>query len=172
MVFDMTLQDIASIAEIAGAVAVVISLIYVGLQVRQNTAAVQSATAQAVHDNYAAWYINLSNDPSLNDLVIKGLRDYSVLDQTEKARFIDTFMAFSSYCQNAFYQWKQGALSPQLWLGWESLIMNLVGTPGGKDFWKERGYTFGSEYRDYIADVIMKKAPHPEARPLGAFKLE
>lgn len=168
----MTLQDIANIADTVGGLAVVISLIYVGLQVRQNTAAIQSATAQAVHDNYAAWYINLSNDPALNDLVIKGLQDYSALDQTEKARFIDTFMAFSSYCQNAFYQWKQGSLSPQLWIGWESLIMNLVGTPGGKDFWKERGYTFGGEYRDYVADVIMLKSPHPEAKPLGAFKLE
>jgi len=167
-----SLQAIASIAEIAGGVAVVISLIYVGLQVRQNTAAIQSATAQAVHDNYAAWYINLSNDATLNDLVIKGLKDYSSLDSTEKARFIDTFMAFSSYSQNAFYQWKQGSLSPQLWLGWESLIMNLVGTPGGKDFWRERGYTFGSEYRDYVVNVIMEKAPHPEARPLGAFKLQ
>jgi hypothetical protein len=167
-----SLQEIASLAEIAGAVAVVISLIYVGLQVRQNTAAIQSATAQAVHDNYAAWYINLSNDPALNDLVIKGLQNYSALDSTEKARFIDTFMAFSSYSQNAFYQWKQGSLSPQLWLGWESLIMNLVGTPGGKEFWRERGYTFGSEYRDYVANVIMRKEPHPEARPLGAFKLQ
>jgi len=167
-----SLQTIASIAEIAGAVAVVISLIYVGLQVRQNTAAIQSATAQAVHDNYAAWYINLSNDPALNDLVIKGLQDYLALNSTEKARFIDTFMAFLSYSQNAFYQWKQGSLPPQLWLGWESLIMNLVGTPGGKEFWRERGYTFGSEFRDYVVNVIMQKAPHPEARPLGAFKLQ
>ena len=168
----MTLQEVASIAEIAGGFAVVISLIYVGLQVRQNTAAVRSATAQAVHDNYAAWYLNLSNDPALNDLVIKGLKDYASLDQTEKARFIDTFMAFSSYGQNAFYQWKQGTLSPQLWVGWEALIMNLVGTPGGREFWRERGYTFGNEYRDYIINVIMEKPPHPEARPLGAFRLE
>ena len=50
--------------------------------------------------------------------------------------------------------------------------MNLVSTPGGKDFWRERGYVFGEEYRDYVVNTIMKKKPHPEARPLGAFKLE
>jgi hypothetical protein len=167
----MNWDAIGALAEVVAALSVVVSLIYVGFQIRQNTGAVRSATAQAVHDNYAAWYINLSNDASLNAVVIKGLKDYSLLDEIEKARFIDTFMAFSSYSQNAFYQWKEGALSPQLWIGWESLIMNLVGTPGGKEFWKERGYTFGDDYRGYVVNTIMKKSPNPEAMPLGAFKL-
>jgi hypothetical protein len=168
----MNWDAIGAIAEVVAALSVVVSLIYVGFQIRQNTGAVRSATAQAVHDNYAAWYINLSNDASLNALLIKGLKDYSSLDEIEKARFIDTFMAFSSYSQNAYYQWREGALSPQLWLGWESLIMNLVGTPGGKEFWKERGYTFGDDYRDYVVNTIMKKPPNPEAKPLGAFNLQ
>lgn len=50
--------------------------------------------------------------------------------------------------------------------------MNLVSTPGGKDFWKERGCFFGDEYRECVVNTIMKKKPHPEARPFGAFKLE
>jgi hypothetical protein len=50
--------------------------------------------------------------------------------------------------------------------------MNLVGTPGGKEFWKERGYTFGDDYRDYVVNTIMKAPPNPEAKPLGAFKLQ
>jgi hypothetical protein len=49
--------------------------------------------------------------------------------------------------------------------------MNLLCSPGGKEFWKERGYVFGNEYRDYVEKVIMTKKPHPEARPLGSFKL-
>jgi hypothetical protein len=32
---------------------------------------------------------------------------------------------------------------PPLWMGWELLIMNLVSSPDGKEFWKERGYLFG-----------------------------
>ena len=135
----MNWNAIGALAEVVAALSVVISLIYVGFQIRQNTGAVRSATAQAVHDNHAAWYINLSNDASLNALVIKGLKDYSALDEVEKARFIDIFMAFSSYSQNAFYQWREGALSPQPWIGWESLIMNLVGTPGWKRVLERKG---------------------------------
>ncbi len=34
-----------------------------------------------------------------------------------------------------------------------------------------RGYIFGSEYQNYVETVMMTKKPHPEARPLGAFKI-
>ncbi len=59
------------------AIAVVISLFYVGFQIKDNTGAVRSATAQAVHDNYADWYMNLMGDAELNRIAIKGLKDYS-----------------------------------------------------------------------------------------------
>jgi hypothetical protein len=52
-------------------------------------------------------------------------------------------MAFISFSQNAFYQWRAKALSPWLWDGWELLVMNLLSAPGGKEFWKERGYVSG-----------------------------
>ena len=167
----MSLQDWSDLAQVIGALAVVISLVYVGFQVKRNTGAVRSATSQAVHNNYADWYVSMVGDAELNRIAIKGLKDYLSLDEIEKARFIETFMAFAAYSQNAFYQWRKKSLSPWLWVGWELLIMNLLVSPGGKEFWKERGYVFGNEYRDYVEKVIMTKKPHPEARPLGAFKI-
>jgi hypothetical protein len=167
----MSLEQLSYLAQVIGALAVVASLFYVGFQIKRNTSAVRSATAQAIHNNYGDWYMTLMGDADLNRIAIKGLKDYSSLDEVEKARFIETFMAFISFSQNAFYQWQEKALSPWLWAGWELLTMNLLAAPGGKEFWKERGYVFGHEYRDYVEKVIMTRKPHPEARPLGAFKL-
>jgi hypothetical protein len=53
----VTLSDLADIAEIAGAIAVVVSLVYLAIQVRQNTDSVRSATLQA---NTALWSSLLS----------------------------------------------------------------------------------------------------------------
>lgn len=128
----MTLQDWSNLAQVIGALAVVISLFYVGFQIKGNTSAVRSATAQAVHDNYADWYMNLMGNAELNRIAIKVLKDYSSLDETEKAQFIETFMAFISFSQNAFYQWREKALSPPLWSGWELLTMNLLAAPRGQ----------------------------------------
>jgi len=108
----MSLQDWSNLAQVIGALAVVISLVYVGFQVKRNTSAVRSATSQAVHNNYADWYMSMVGDAELNRIAIKGLKDYSSLDEIEKARFIETFMAFTAYSQNVFYQWRKSHCLP------------------------------------------------------------
>ena len=87
----MTLQDWSNLAQVIGGLTVVISLFYVGFQIKRNTSAVRSATAQAIHNNYGDWYMNLMGDAELNRIALKGLKDYSSLNEIEKAQFIRDF---------------------------------------------------------------------------------
>jgi hypothetical protein len=100
----MSLNDLANLGQVIGAIAVVISLIYVALQIRQNTNAVRSATAQAVHEHFANWYQLVAADAELAQLAASGLRDYSSLSEQERVRFISAFMAFLTYSRNAFFK--------------------------------------------------------------------
>ena len=167
----MTIQDIGSVGELIGAIATVATLVYLARQIRANTGAVKSAAAQSVHENFATWYRMLASDPELPQIITDGLRDYSALSEAGKARFVSTFMAFLSCSQDAYLKWREGSLSPALWSGWEFNIMNLVHAPGGRDFWDERSYMFADAFRDHVEKDIMKREPHPKARPLGAFSI-
>ena len=134
--------------------------------------AVRSATAQAVHEHFAGWYHLLAGDAELSQVVVSGLRDQP--PRSRKCRepgSSQLSLAFLSYSQNAFLKWRQGLLAPPLWQGWELLIMNLVSSPGGKSFWKERGYLFGDEFREHVEGDLMKRKPHPDAKPMGAFNI-
>ncbi len=166
-----SLDKLHKYVEITAAIAVIISLIFVGLEVRQNTAAVQSAAAQAVHENFAAWYTSLQSDADLLIVTTKGMRDYESLTASEKAQFIATFMSLSSHTQNAFYKWREGSLAPELWRGWEFVSMNFFSTPGGRAFWEERDYLFAEAFQRYIREDLMTREPHPKARPWGAFEI-
>ena len=157
------LNQIASFAEVIGAVGVILSLVYVGRQLRQ-------AGAQTVHDNFSGWYSSVQGDADLLALSIEGMKDYANLTEVEKGQFIAMFMAFTSHSQNAFYKWKDGSLSPDLWRCWEFVSMNFLSTPGGKEFWGERGYMFSDKYRAHVETEIMPK-PHPSAKPWGAFDI-
>jgi hypothetical protein len=110
----MNVNDLANIGQVIGAIAVVISLIYVALQIRQNTNAVRSATAQAVHEHFSIWYNLVAADVELAQIAANGLRDYSSLSEQERVRFVATFMSFISYSQNAFLKWREGLLKPAL----------------------------------------------------------
>ena len=79
-------------------------------------------------------------------------------------------MAFLSYSQNAFLKWREGLLAQPLWLGWQHVIMNLVGAPGGKALWKDRAYMFGDEFRQYIESDLMKRRPHRRRETKGRFQ--
>ena len=132
MTFVETAQLLGNFGEFVGAIAVVATLIYLTTQIRQNTTALQSAAAQAVHDNFAAWYSSAQGDPSLLSISTKGMRDFPSLSEAERPQFMAHFMAFCSHIQDAFYKWQEGSLSPELWRGWEFVTMNFLSTPGGR----------------------------------------
>ena len=63
-----TLGEWASIAEIIAAVGVVVSLFFVGLEVRRNTRAVQAATLQSVIDIARQQLLLVASNPELNHI--------------------------------------------------------------------------------------------------------
>jgi hypothetical protein len=167
----VTIAELGSVGELLGAIATVATLAYLAIQICGSTRAVRSASAQSVHESFATWYRMLATDAELSDLTTKGLRDYSSLSESEKGRFVSVSMAIPLCSQDAFIKWREGSLSSELWSGWEFVMMNLLLAPGGRAFWKERGYLFGAKFRQHVESDIMKRAPHPDARPLGAFPL-
>jgi hypothetical protein len=95
----MNLNDLANLGQIIGAVAVVISLFYVALQIQQNTNVGRSPTAQTVHVRRAC--VTTDRFPKRTEFALS-----------------QPFMAFLSYSQNAFLKWRAGLLASPLWLGW------------------------------------------------------
>ena len=56
------LKNIALVAEIFGGIAILISLIFVGFQFKENTKATRSATATSTIASMSSWYSNLGNN--------------------------------------------------------------------------------------------------------------
>ncbi len=58
----LKLSELASIAEIVGAFAVVISLIYVGIQVNDSAVAVRSSSANDANVALQNWYLQIGSE--------------------------------------------------------------------------------------------------------------
>lgn len=162
----MTLEQFFFASQIAAAAGVIASLIFVGIQVRDGARATRSATAQAVHENYAGWYLALAANTDALNTSSKGFVSLEALSPEQKAQFVCTFMSFMSHSQNAFHQWRQGHLADDLWACWEALVMNLVNTPGGAAFCVERSYVSGEEFGAEVSS-LMAREPHPAAKAFG-----
>lgn len=83
----MPIDQVANYAEIFGALAVVVSLIYVALQVRANTREQRLTRANEAADNYSRFQTLLIENPEFRDIWIKGADDISVLSPSELLGF-------------------------------------------------------------------------------------
>ena len=83
----MTLQDIAYIAEIAAAIGVIVTLLYLATQIRQNNRNLHEATSSAITQSLANLNSRLSTDAEFTELFIRGREDIDQLDRVEFDRF-------------------------------------------------------------------------------------
>jgi len=70
------LSKIHQVGELIAAVAVVISLIFVGYEVRQNNERQIQATTQTMVSDYASGLLAVANDAELACIYVRGTADY------------------------------------------------------------------------------------------------
>ena len=162
----MSLEQIYFIGQTIAAISIVASLVFVGFQVKATSRAVRNATAQAVNDNYAQWYLSLSANDAALATSLKAAKIFDDLSDLERAQFSTLMMALLCHTQNAFYQWKSGSLSTDLWRGWETILTNLVNQEAGKGLWKERHYLFGDDFQTLVQEA-MSTSTHTDATVFG-----
>lgn len=154
----MSLSQIANLAEIVGVVIVVITLIYLSLQLRQNTQALRSTGAQATHDALGTYYLALSQDGPLLSLFRKGTKDMSVLTPDETAQVYALWTCTLYNTQNWIYQQRTNALDAELTNSWLASVSDNFHCGGFQDYWKNRRHYFSEELQNYV-DVVIAKSP-------------
>jgi hypothetical protein len=80
-------EAISAIGQIIGAIAVVISLIYVASEVRRNTRTTHITAIRSMHDAFNHWIQQVAQYPDLADVYNRGIHDFESLEGTDLTRF-------------------------------------------------------------------------------------
>ena len=103
----MPLDQITNIAEISAAVFVIVSLIYVGIQIQQNTNTLKVSTAHNTPEDFSAPYLILAEHGDIADIFFRGLQGLEALQSVERLRFYGYFRKFFRTYENAYYQFRR-----------------------------------------------------------------
>ena len=164
----MPLDQLANIAEISAAVFVVVSLIYVGIQIKQNTAATQAAGRQSYVDTMNDLVGLINSSSNLADILDRGANGLSNLKNDEIIQFgafIDqSFMNFETF----YFQWKAGVLDARLWRFFDHAIGGFMLQTGQQQWWETRRHWYDKEFQEYVNRVI----DLGEAKPMHPFSVE
>ena len=153
MPLKLNLQDYASAAEIIGAVAVVISLVYVGLSIRQNTEAIQVSNHHALvamdmekntwlrESEFAAIYVTAREEPE----------KLSKVQMQQYSTFVaDTLNAW----EFAYITHSNGAMDETIWNGWDGFYRSELSSGSFRRFWLDGGENFSPKFRAYVNSIV------------------
>ena len=98
----MNWDALAAIAELLGAIGVLTSLIYLAVQIRQNTVWLRQQAFQLSTNEVRQWASRFSGSRGNSELFLKGQHDFGSLDPTERFQF--TMMIFEICSVWATYQ--------------------------------------------------------------------
>ncbi len=146
----MTLNELGSLGEFVGAIAVVISLIYLAIQIRHNTRAVQSGTHQAVLDGIMRVSASLSDSEGLAQIAQKANEDRESLTDEERVRFEAYADRTVANYETAFYNCQRSMIDPVLWSSWSHQILADLSEPGLRHFWEEKKHNYLVEFVEYV----------------------
>ena len=109
----MNWEALGAIGEVVGAIAVIMTLGYLALQIRQNTASVRTSTQQQLATVFSTLNMTMGSNPDAARVYLQGLHNPDELDDDEIARFTLMFQSAIRLYENAFYQRQVGALDDQ-----------------------------------------------------------
>jgi hypothetical protein len=144
----MDLTFVANLAEIVGTAAIVVSLVYVAVQIRQNNQhlaqGAQRARAQAVRDN-------LGTMRELAELVMKD-RAGETLTSSEDFQMSLVWMASLFSYQTSFLQLPRSELEGHArWMG-----RFFESNPSLRDTWKQNRDTFHPDFVRFMEGSVVK----------------
>lgn len=147
------LKQWANIAEIVGALAVVISLVYVGIQVNDSAGAVRSAAANDVNVALQNWYIELGSSQQTSALVYRGLMSEQALPEEEEFQFLMMLHGFFLGAQNSYLLAAEGTVDTELVDSLTVVIIGINDLPGMKRYWRQRKSYLHSGFADWVDRV-------------------
>ena len=134
----MSLEQASFVAQIISALAIIASLIFVGVQLRQATSAMRNSSSQAHSATYTGLVSTIIENADFASIWRRGLGDPGDLNDDERVRFIAYTSAQFRFFESSRVQWLQRQLDDEHWQNIEAQVKNFAAQPGVQAWWKLR----------------------------------
>ena len=149
----MTLQDLGNVGEFVAAIATLVTLAYLALQIRQNTREAQAASRSSVSHSFADLLVDVSRDSETSKICRRGMFDPESLDADDTFRFDLVIHALYQNFETAFAQRSRDALTEEDWVKWEVILKQYNAQPGVQAFWSRSAEAFNPSFRRYVESL-------------------
>jgi hypothetical protein len=145
---------VGAISNLLGAAGVVASLIYLAIQIRQNTRTERARAFQDIFSGFTAQNLEMFG-PGNIDLIISGMRDFNSLPGRDKLRFDHLMMGYFNVLEATIFSKRAFLLGEETLENWSySLRTRFLPYPGMRDWWSQARPIFAPETRVWVDEQI------------------
>ena len=165
----MTFEQISSVSQSIAAVAVVASLIFVGVQIRQG-----DKTQRAVmHDNRLRQIretaLHLAS-PGVTDSFIKGSAAAPDITETEWTQFFFASLVQDITRDEQYRQFREGLIGSERWRQTQATIVGSMTTPGYRAIYRLNRPFFSPEFQSMLDAMLDQVSAQDPAKRFEAWK--
>ena len=151
----MTIAELGSLGEFLASIAVFVTLVILIIQLRSAKAEVSNQLTQEIkHRNNQAFY-QLTQDPSLMEIHIRGQRDLATLSEQERATWGLWLFTWITQTEDGYVARRKRAVD----LDWvDSYMLGVAAvlrSPGGNEIWPRMRHWFDEGFvEDLEAKIV------------------
>ncbi|MGA9335861.1 MAG: hypothetical protein WBV39_16385 [Rudaea sp.] len=161
----MELATLASIANVIGSIAVVISLVYLSLQIRQSARNQRSIMDRGRSQQVGDWLQSIARADTA-ELVLRGHAGDPTLDATELHRYLWCMYPLFLHFEDSYFQHRDGMIGEGQYASILGHLKSQCSTPGFRALWSHIRKRFPADFVGFI-DAIMRDAVVDRAEITG-----
>jgi len=149
----MNWDAIGAVGEAVGAAGVIISLLYLAVQIRGDARAKRAGTIHEQTQASVGFLNTLVSAPEVAELYLRGIYDFASLQGAELVRFSSLMMHMFRLYEDQFLQWTEGDLDPTVW-NLDAPLDDFLTLPGVQAWWATRAHWYRPQFQLFVQDKI------------------
>jgi len=147
---ELNWDAIGAIAESLGVIGVIVTVVYVGVQIRHNSQAVQGATEQALMTQEMALYALLAEHANIYR---RGSERIDQLDVDEYVVYENLVAAQMSQLYSAFVQFQRGLIPQSVWGAYTADWPDYMAQAGFCQTWGSIKHGWPAEFKQCFDEI-------------------
>jgi hypothetical protein len=162
----MTWETAGIFAEVIAAIAVIVSLWYLAVQLKQNTELARAELEVQLGITWADLHDNVIQNPSLARAYDLAAKDWSALSEEETRAYL-WFVAKSFHVLQGMYrQYRRGLLAEEVWGPYEAFIVGVLQIEAVLGWWQSEGSLVSNEFRNHV-DKLLRSSKDTQWRQVS-----
>src|SRR5437762_3016616 len=152
----MNWEMLAAIGQLAAVFVGIPSLIYLAIQIREQTKERRQSAVHALTEQWGDLTTSLHDNAETAAIFLRGLQSFTDLDAVAKLRFSALFNRLINIFEGMYFSHWQGMLTGSSWRAVERTMSDLIAYPGVQQWWETRKHWHTEEIGQVVGEIISK----------------